>query len=278
MEMVKTVIKTVLFLAVAVSCSDGYHYSWEKFPMDGHRSGVVMSSENNVSAAMGYVSDSVYHAPSGVDYAGETAVVVAGDMIDAQPLMAHVKKVVGYAPESMTKSRPQSLLSNWAVDAVVARTPEITGVKPDVGILNIGGMRVDMPQGDVLYDDIASMFPFRNFISLVKLKGADLENIFKFFARKRTEAIGGDVRLTVSDGKIDELLVNGEPVDAEKVYTVVTVDFLLDGGDSLYVAKNAVGLEITDIVLFDLIYGYVQDLTAEGKNIESALDDRIIIK
>lgn len=278
MEMVKAIVKTVLVLSVAVSCSDGYRYSWEKFPMDGHRSGVVVANADNVAEAIGTLSEGVYHAPSGIDCASGTAVAVAGDMIDSQTHMSHVKKVIGYAPEAMTKSRPQSLLSNWAVDAMLARTAEITGVKPDVGIINFGGIRVDMPQGDVLYDDLASMFPFRNYISLVRLKGADLENIFKFFARKRTEAIGGDVRFTVSDGKIGELLVRGKPVDSEKVYTVATVDFLLDGGDSLYVAKNAVGLEITDIVLFDLLHGYVQNLTAEGKYIESALDDRIIIK
>ena len=277
MEMVKTIINTALVMTVAVSCTAAHSYSWEKFEMDGHRTGVTIPDVDNVEKALGAVEGDVYLAPNGSRYTGGSVVSAAGTMIEAQPAMAKVKQVIGYAPVEMTKSYPECALSNWAVDAMMVQGEKMTGRKADIGILNFGGIRVDMPAGNVLYDDLSSMVPFKNYLSYVKLKGEDVENIFKFFARKNAQVLGG-VKFTIRDGQIGELLIGGKPFDRNAVYTVATVDFLLDGGDSLYVAKNALDLDITESKLFDVLYAYVQEQTAKGNCIEAKADGRVTIE
>ena len=56
---------------------------------------------------------------------------------------------------------PESALSNWFVDILMAKVEKLSGKKVDIGIANFGGIRVDMPQGDIILDDMLSMFPFK---------------------------------------------------------------------------------------------------------------------
>ncbi len=156
-------------------------------------------------------------------------------------------------------------------------TGKASGRKVDVGIFNFGGIRVPMPAGNVTVDDIESMFPFRNYLCYVELRGADLKKIFDWFsARNSPEAVGG-VRYTIKDRKTEELLVGGEPRDTARVYGVATIDFLLDGGDSLFVAKNARDLIITPIKISEAMLPYVRSLGESGTPLEYHTDGRVKI-
>lgn len=260
---------------LATSC--GYGFSWEKFDVDGHRTGVTAPSASNVEEALGVVEDGVYRAPNGNVFAGCATSSVASDLIDVQPRMADLKTPLGYAPREMSKHRPESELSNWFVDHLMEDTERLTGRHVDVGIANFGGIRGSIPQGMVLKDDIVSMFPFRNCLCHVTLKGEDLQVIFDQFAAKSPQVLGG-VKFVVKDHKTDTLLIGGEPLDPEKLYGVATIDFLLDGGDGLNIARNARDLVITDVMIMDSMVPYVQELTAAGKPIEYHTDGRVVTK
>ena len=67
-------------------------------------------------------------------------------------------------------------------------------------------------------------------------------------------------------------------MDDDKVYGVATVDFLLDGGDRINVAKNALEVIITDRMVIDSMLPYAMSYAQEGKNIEYFTDDRIVFK
>ena len=105
----------------------------------------------------------------------------------------------------------------------------------DVGILNFGGIRTSMPEGDVLLDDFVSMFPFKNYMCSWPSGGSACWSSSSPSLPGRVR----DRRREVSRHRIDTLLVGGKPIDPKKTYGVATVDFLLDGGDGLSVGKNA---------------------------------------
>ena len=260
-----------------LTASCGYTFSWENFDVDGHRTGVTAPSAYNVKEALGIVEEGVYTAPNGAVFHDGCTLSVAGDLLDAQPRMAELKRVLGYAPRAMEKHRPESELSNWFVDNIMADTERLTGRHVDVGIVNFGGIRSNIPQGDVLKDDIVSMFPFRNYLCHVTLKGEDLQAIFDRFAEKSPQVLGG-VKFVVTNHKIDTLLIGGEPLDPEKLYGVATVDFLLDGGDGLYIARNAKDVVITDVKIMDSMIPYIEGLTAAGKPLEYHTDGRVVVK
>ena len=244
--------------------------------MDGHRTGVTAPTADNVDEALGVIADGVYTAPNGQTFAeGTPAYAVAADMIAVQPQMKTLKEVVGHTTRAMAAAAPESELSNWWVDRMMVDVAELTKRKVDVGFLNFGGIRTSLPQGDILLDDFVSMFPFKNYLTYVALKGSDLQEVFNFIAATRPFVIGG-AKMVVSGHQIDTLLVGGKPIDPNKVYGVATVDFLIDGGDGMTVGKNAKELRTTDFTVIDAVMKYVRSLQAAGKPIEYFTDGRLV--
>ena len=167
-------------------------------------------------------------------------------------------------------------LSNLFIDTIMAAVEKESGRKVDVGIGNFGGIRVDMPAGDILQDDIMSMFPFKNDIVYVALKGRDVRAILDRMAAGRFEVLGG-VRVVAEDGKIVSAEIGGEPLDDEKVYGVATITFLLDGGDDVHVAKNALEVIVCGKEIYDVMMDYVKAETAAGRPVEYHKDGRVQI-
>ena len=256
----------VLFLAAGLSAQT-VRIEWEKDPVDGHRTGVEASSAYNVTEAMGYVKGRTYHAPNGRKFRGGATPAVARIMLEAQPAMAQVKQVIGYSTEAMAREYPECPLYDWIIDEIMRATADSTGRKVDIGITNRGGIRIDMPGGEVFYDDIMSMFPFKNNLYYVALKGKDVRAILDQMASTTFQVLGG-IKVVAKNGKIVSATVDGEPLDDDKVYGVATINFILDGGDGYHVGRNAVEMIPCNGWLYDTMLDYVRGLTAAGKPIE----------
>ncbi len=263
-------------LVFAQEAPDTLVLHWKHEKIDGHRTGVTAPSADNVKDAIGTVEKGVYTAPNGRRFKKGATPAVAQLMLDAQPAMASVKEVIGYSEKEMLRYRPQCELSNWFTDFLRRKTAELTERRVDVAIYNYGGIRTDMPQGPITVDDIMSMFPFRNTLCYVALKGADLRAIFEYLAQTQMQAVSG-VQLVVRDQKLESVKVGGEPLDDKKTYGVATINFLLTGGDGLFIAKNALELIDSGVYVKDALIPYIQRLTRESTAIEGKLDDRVVI-
>ena len=260
-----------------LACSCRHEYSWQKYRMDGHRTGVSVPTADNVTEALGTVNDSIYVAPNGKTFPlGTATYAAAADLIAVQPEMSSIKEVIAYAPRAMVAEAPESELSNWWVDRLMVEVAAVTKRKVDVGIANFGGIRVDFPQGDILLDDLVSMFPFKNYLTYVALKGSDLQAIFDYMAATRPQVLGG-VKFVLTGHHIDTLLVGGKPIDPNRTYGVATIDFLLDGGDGLTIAKNAKELITADKTVIDVMLPYVRSLGASGTPLEYKTDGRVVV-
>ena len=272
-----SLLSAVVAAAAAPAASDSTAApKWKHEKIDGHRTGVTAPSQDNVKTALGVVEKGIYTAPNGRTFKKGATPAVARILIDAQPAMASVKEVLGYSEKEMKRYPPQCELSNWFTDFLRVKTAELTDRKVDVAIYNFGGIRTDMPQGNITVDDIMSMFPFRNTLCYVALKGSDLRAIFNFLAETRMQAVSG-VQLVVRDHKLESVKVGGEPLDDKKTYGVATINFLLTGGDGLFIAKNAQELIDSGIYVKDALIPYIQRLTRESTAIEGKLDDRVVI-
>lgn len=270
--------KLSLFAALALICSCAPSVSWQRHEMDGHRTGVTCVVGSCPESVLGVVRDSMYRSPNGTEFIGGATPEVARLMLEAQPRMAYLKEVIGYSPVAMAKEKPESALSNWTVDAIMLGVEKLLGVKPDLGISNFGGIRIDMPAGDVLIDDIVSMFPFNNLICYVRLAGSDVRAVFEEMASShRIQAVGG-VKVVVEGDKLASLEIGGAPLDDSRDYILATIDFLLDGGDGLFLARNAKELVMSDTKVNEWMVPYVRSLTAEGRNVEGIIDGRVTIR
>lgn len=265
---------TLAISLAAVSCSEGF--SWKKTPMDGSRTGVEACTADDVAEKLGTYSDGVYTAPNGKVFSSGCTPEVARLLLEAQPAMADLKTVVGHSTRAMIREYPQCELSNWFIDELMRAAERKSGKKVHFGLTNFGGIRVDMPEGVVLKDDIVSMFPFKNNLCYLELKGKDIRAVLEKLAATTWQVIGGG-KFVVKDGKLESAEIDGAPLDDERVYGVATISFLLNGGDDIFMAKNALRLDIYDEYILDVMLPYVERLTAQGLPIEYQLDDRITI-
>lgn len=270
-------VSVFLLLAALTGCKTGMY--WEKVPMDGHRTGVTAPSATNIPEAIGTVDSATgaYTSPNGTVFTEGATPKVASLLLDAQGAMAEVKEVIAYSTRSMTAAPPESELSNFVVDFLRSEAGTLFKRNIDVAIINFGGIRVDMPEGDVILDDIRSMFPFNNKICYVELPGSELLRLMDDVAEYGPQCLSG-VKLVIADKKVESLEVGGKSVDPKKKYGIATVDFLLDGGDNISVARGATKLITSDVVIGQAIEKYIRRLGAEGKAIEYQTDGRVVIK
>jgi 2',3'-cyclic-nucleotide 2'-phosphodiesterase (5'-nucleotidase family) len=254
-------------------------YSWEAVEMDGSMTGCVSPSKDNVSEALGTFKGGRYIAPDGKVYKRNSIVAkTARVVMAAQPEMARVKDVIGYSTRAMSATYPESALSNWFIDILIRKTEQLSGKKVHIGITNFGGIRVDMPQGDIILDDMLSMFPFKNYLAYVEHTGKQIRTILEGMAADRFQVLGG-VKVVADGGKLVSVEIDGEPLDDEKVYGMATISFLLSGGDGLSLGNDALSVTVfenEDII--DAVLEYVHGETAAGRPIEYEADGRVVVK
>ena len=144
----------------------------------------------------------------------------------------------------------------------------------DIGVVNGGGIRADLPKGDITYADMLAIHPFGNTLCVVKATGQEIMDLLetacmhtKAEFKENGNAIGesggfmqvSGLKFTIDtsvessvvldendsfvsvDGKrrVKDIMVldeNGEyiPVEAEKTYTIASHNYLLKDGGDSY--------------------------------------------
>jgi len=273
--------KFIAYIILSLLClsAAAQDYSWRAVKMDGSRTGTASPSKENVKESLGVYKAGRYTAPNGTVHGRRSATArTARIVLDAQPAMARVKDVIGYSPAVMEAYFPESALSNWFVDILMAKVEKLSGKKVDIGIANFGGIRVDMPQGDIILDDMLSMFPFKNQLVYVEHTGKEIRNILESMAAGRFQVLGG-VRVVADGGKLVSAEIGGEPIDDDRIYGLATISFLLSGGDGLTLEQNARSVTVyKDVDVIDAILEHVYAETAAGRPIEYKADGRVVVK
>ena len=156
---------------------------WKRVAMDGSRTGVVPVNAENVDTALGAFEDD-YIAPNGRHFTEGATPEVAAMLMEVQPKMAHLKEVVGHNARFMDNPRTECDLpiGNLVADALRAKAADYFQVPVEFALTNYGGIRIPMPEGAVTLDDIESMFPFKNYMCLAKLRGSELTRLLEQLA------------------------------------------------------------------------------------------------
>jgi len=179
--------------------------------------------------------------------------------------------VLGMSRVAMNPNRPESLLSNWAADVMVEGSTATGFPAADMGLVNIGGLRNNMPKGIVRKGDIILISPFENSLVVLEMKGKDLLNLMQNIAAVGGEGVSSSVRLVISkDGKLISATINGEKISHKRTYTVATLDYLAEGNDKMYALKKAkkrheIGLKTRDVMIESIIKHRIIDAKMEGR-------------
>ncbi|MEG1133981.1 MAG: 5'-nucleotidase C-terminal domain-containing protein [Cellulosilyticaceae bacterium] len=139
----------------------------------------------------------------------------------------------------------------------------------DMAITNGGGIRASIPVGDITMGHISTVFPFGNTLMVKEIKGSDIVAALEYGVGDYPEQKGAfphtaGITFTLHakeavGNRISNVKIAGENLDPNKLYTVVTNDFMAAGGDG-YTMFKEYPIKAEYNTLMDVLLGYIKEL------------------
>ncbi|HKK97776.1 MAG TPA: bifunctional metallophosphatase/5'-nucleotidase [Marivita sp.] len=171
-------------------------------------------------------------------------------------------------------------MGNLVTDAMLDRVAD-QGV--EIAFQNGGGLRATIDEGEISMGEVLTVLPFQNTLSTFQVTGetvlAALENGVSQVedGAGRFLQVGGitfTADLTAEPGsRISDVMINGEPLEMDRVYSAVSNNFVRNGGDGFSMFRDAMnaydfGPDVADVTA---------DYLAENTPYEPYTDGRITI-
>jgi 5'-nucleotidase / UDP-sugar diphosphatase len=183
-------------------------------------------------------------------------------------------------------------MGNLVADAMLDR---VSGQGVTIAIQNGGGLRASIGAGEVTMGDVLTVLPFQNTLSTFNLTGAGIVAALENGVSQVEEGAGRFPQVSGLEFSWDPSAPPGErivevmvrdreawvPIEPEKVYSVVTNNFMRGGGDGYEVFRDE-GREAYDFgpgvdeVLADYLAahpGYTPHTDGRIEKVEAAPDD-----
>lgn len=192
-------------------------------------------------------------------------------------LTAKMGVVVGHAAVNLTKDRLEGTLNNWVSDLMLETANRLGSDTVYTALTNRGGLRVDIPKGPITLEKIYELMPFENELVVLKLTGKQMETLGQQIGDAHGECIAG-MRLVFKDNTLQEMTIQGKPVEPDKIYPLVTTDYLSSPGRDKMSILGEVPRQFVGIRLRDAILQEVEAKEAAGQAVTATVDHRIVFK
>ena len=206
-----------------------------------------------------------------------------------EPYKQHVHKematVLAYNPTDLVKENDaliketdvlNTAIGNFLADASFEIINPIfskrTGKNIDFVLLNWGGIRSDLPKGDLTVGSAYNVMPFENKFVIVEMKGETVNELFQYLTKaKKPHPLSHQIELQITkDGKIKKATVGKLPIDTNKTYLVGTSDYLMNGGDGMNFFQKRIELHETDYLIRNILIDYFKKIDT----LETTKDNR----
>ncbi|VXC22085.1 conserved hypothetical protein [Flavobacterium sp. 9AF] len=146
----------------------------------------------------------------------------------------------------------------------------------DFCLLNHGGIRSIIPQGNVTTRTAFEIMPFENSVMIVGLTGKEVKALAEYFIKeKKPHPLAGLTIFTNNEeNQIIDVLVNQKAIDDAKIYYVATSDYLANGGDNMNFFRDSNIKYDLDYKLRNLFIDYFK----KTDTIPNIITERVIIK
>ncbi|HHQ4452397.1 TPA: 5'-nucleotidase C-terminal domain-containing protein, partial [Aeromonas veronii] len=140
-------------------------------------------------------------------------------------------------------------------------TATASRLNTDFGIVNSGGVRDDIPAGEITYRSVLKVHPFGNQVNRAEMQGSELATYLGQVATKTSGSGGyaqfGGIEMVVDcqAKSVNISRVGGKAFDPAATYSFAIPSYSADGGDSYpkITTKNA------GLVDADVLKNYIQD-------------------
>jgi 2',3'-cyclic-nucleotide 2'-phosphodiesterase (5'-nucleotidase family) len=188
-----------------------------------------------------------------------------------------MKKFLVLSEGEFTKDGDENALGNficdamrWAHDSIRNKTsPEM------IVLMNRGGMRASISKGNISVNHIFELMPFDNELELCEISGKDLNTIISAIIDKKHSFSG--LKITSNSNSVEATDAQGNPVENNKTYYLLTSDYLVNGGDNFTFGKTKIKSEKLNVLLRNAIINYCMHLHHSGNKAIPYTDGRLVI-
>lgn len=187
-----------------------------------------------------------------------------------KPYRDHIDKdlstVLAVAPQTLDKNGQwQTSMGNLFADVVMLKGNPVFVAREkktiDIILLNHGGIRSIIPQGDVTARTAYEIMPFENSLVVIALKGEQIQEMIEYIiSEKKPHPINGMTFTIGKDNKAKDILIQGKPFFPNQIYYVGTNDYLANGGDNMNFFKKGIHKYDLDYKLRNILIDYFKDV------------------
>jgi 2',3'-cyclic-nucleotide 2'-phosphodiesterase (5'-nucleotidase family) len=133
-----------------------------------------------------------------------------------------------------------------------------TGNSIDMCLLNNGGLRAVIPQGEIRTRNAFEVMPFENSLYVAELKGETIYKMVDFLLYDKKPHPLHDIQIIVDQAtnKPKSIKIKGQEVQKDKIYHVATNDYLVNGGDYMSFFNDAVKKHDLDYKMRNMTIDY----------------------
>ncbi len=174
------------------------------------------------------------------------------------------EKVVAILMQQLTRA-PNDAGETALGDLVADAQRAATGAQ--IALMNSGGIRADLPKGEITWAMLYAVQPFENQLVVLTLTGAQVREALEQGVGRAGRAVqvsgltfGYDPNAPEGSRVTSVTLEDGGPLSADSTYRVVVNDFMWGGGDRFAVLKEAQAVKETYIVDVDAFGDHLASL------------------
>ncbi len=182
------------------------------------------------------------------------------------PFKEHLNKqldsVLCYTTGDLTKTDGQleSSLGNLMADICFTEGSVVINKKHhktvDFVLLNHGGIRAPISKGNITARNAFEVMPFENELVAVELSGQQISHLLNYlYTHKKAHPIANMQLQLNSSGHLNTY-INNKAFQPEKTYTVLTSDYLQQGGDNMTFFSNPIAIYKTNYKIRDVMINY----------------------
>ena len=194
-------------------------------------------------------------------------------------LDSEMNRTLSYTSKSMYKTdNPlNTAIGNMMADAVLEMANPIFASRYNDSIdgvlLNYGGIRSGINQGNISTRTAYDIMPFENMVVVAELDAKQMIAMTNYLAKNQKAHPIANIKLKLnSDNNVIGFSINAKPLNDNKIYLIATSDYLLAGGDNMDFFKESIKIYKTDYKLRNLFIDYFK----KHDTINSSADDRFI--
>lgn len=184
--------------------------------------------------------------------------------------------VVAISELELTRNQPEGTLNNFFADALF-ESAQTANINFDIVFTNVRGLRLPLPKGEIYRYKIFELMPFENSLVSVQFDGKNTQRFFDYVAKDGGHPISG-ASFTIFNNKAIDIVIAGKPFDNLKSYTILTSDYMANGGDKGAVFYLGTNRKDYNYLMRTAILQYLEKQKKAGKTLNPKLDGRIKIK